>query len=162
MTVVHLGFHFTIFHIPVTICARLFPSKPWAHTSFETRVQHKQRTIVQSSGRLGFRRSKQKKLAGVGAVYRCRLSTGGSGGVRRGPRPPLAADRVASWVDMAGCAATRRLPRARTCCSQTLSAVCMAGGAGTDNGPEVESRLVLGLSILRRSSSSSSRPTTSP
>ena len=45
---------------------------------------------------------------------------------------------------------------------ETLSAVCMAGGAGTDNGPEVESRLVLGLSILRRSSSSSSRPTTSP
>ena len=114
---------------------------------------------MQTSGRLGFRRSRKK--AGWG--WRCpRLSSSGSGGVRRGPRPPLAADRVASWVDIAWCAATRRLPRARTCCGQTLSAVCMAGGAGTDNGPEVESRLVLGLSILRRSSSSSSRPTTSP
>ena len=58
-------------HIPVTICARLFPSKPWAHTSFETRLQHKQRTIVQSSGRLGFDWLKEKKLAGVGAVPGC-------------------------------------------------------------------------------------------
>ena len=54
------------------------------------------------------------------------------------------------------------MPRARTCCGQTLSAVCMAGGAGTDNGPEAGSRLVLGLHIIRCSSSSSSRPTTSP
>ena len=49
----------------MTICARLFPSKPWVHTSFKTRLQHKQRTIVQSSGRLGFRRSKQKSWLGL-------------------------------------------------------------------------------------------------
>ena len=52
-------------YIPVTICARLFPSKPWVHTSFKTRLQHKQRTIVQSSGRLGFRRSSKKSWLGL-------------------------------------------------------------------------------------------------
>ena len=51
--------------VPVTICARLFPSKPWVHTSFKTRLQHKQRTIVQSSGRLGFRRSSKKSWLGL-------------------------------------------------------------------------------------------------
>ena len=52
-------------YIPVTICARLFPSKPWVHTSFKTRLQHKQRNIVQSSGRLGFRRRSKKSWLGL-------------------------------------------------------------------------------------------------
>ena len=77
---------YLVINIPVTICARLFPSKPWVHTSFKTRLQHKQRTIVQSSGRLGFRRSKQKKLAGVGAVYRCPPVAPEASGVARDHR----------------------------------------------------------------------------
>ena len=90
-------------------------SKPWVpHTqkNFKTRLQHKQRTIVQNSGRLGFRRSKQKKLAGDGAVYRwlgVAMEASGVARVRRSRRIGL----HLSWV-----------------------AVCMAGRAGTDNGPE--------------------------
>ena len=89
-------------NIPVTICARLFPSIPWVHTSFKTRLQHKQRTIVQSSGRLGFRRSSKKSWLGL-ALSTAVLHV--SPGVRHRARPPLAAESVASGVDATLCAA---------------------------------------------------------